>query len=328
MRNQMENQAKSGSLTGKKSAGSHWVNCNLCGQDSARFLFELGARRVVKCQNCRLVYVNPQPTGAELKKVYAAYFGTVKDPDGKTRNWVEEKDKKVREHKKEIEKLERYKKSGAILDVGSAAGFFLASLGKGWEKYGLEFDASIANYSRKTFGLDVATGELKNAKYRKEFFDIINMSHVIEHMPDPAASLKKAYYFLKQDGLLVVATPNINSLCYRIFGKDFRLLNDPGHLFFFSDKTLRNLLEKTGFEIIKIDYPYFGTPYFNARELKNLAAKSFIALALNPLLKLFGAGKRIRVVSPPFYGNTMTIYAKKRTHQAAGQINTKNSQII
>ena len=282
------------------------INCNLCDDDFAGFLYSLGPRRVVKCRNCGHMYVNPQPSLDELEKVYQEYFKDVKDPDGKSRNWLKEKDAKIREHRKEIKELERFKSNGRILDVGCGAGFFLSALRSSWEKYGLEFDTEMSEYAKENFGLEVFNGELKDSRYEAGFFDVVNMAHAIEHMQDPFSNLLKANEILKKGGLLVVSTPNVGSFCYNVFKEKFRLMYDPGHIHFFSARILKLMLKKAGFKVICVKYPFFNTAFFNRNEVYNLI-KRVPVVFFNRHVRKTGNN----LVSPPFYGNVVRIYCVK-----------------
>ena len=118
------------------------------------------------------------------------------------------------------------------------------------------------------------------------------MIHLIEHLEDPVKEIKKVHQLLKPNGLLIITTPNIESFCAKRFKENFRLLLDKSHITMFGTSTLKGLLKRSNFKIEKIYYPFFRTRYFT---LKNL-------------LRLFNTKK----VSPAFYGNVITVYAKKR----------------
>ena len=115
---------------------------------------------------------------------------------------------------------------------------------------------------------------------------------MIEHAADPIDLIKNIHKILKTHGNLIISTPNYDSGAARRFGKNYRLLHDKTHTTLFSDWMLKQLLEDYGFFIDKVDYPFFETGYFTE----------------DNLLGLFDTSK----VSPPFYGNIMTIYALKK----------------
>ena len=89
-----------------------------------------------------------------------------------------------------------------------------------------------------------------------------------------------------------MGTPDFDSGCARRFGNNFRLLHDKTHVSLFSDFSLKELLEDTGFVVDKIEYPFFDTKYFTKENL----------------LKVFDTS----TVSPAFYGNIMTLYVRKK----------------
>ena len=90
--------------------------------------------------------------------------------------------------------------------------------------------------------------------------------------------------------MLIITVPNIGSYCSKRFKGNYRLLGD-NHVVMYSPETLTRLLETSSFKVIKKEYPYFRTDYFT----------------IGNLLKLLSRKK----VSPPFYGNLMTLYSQK-----------------
>ena len=135
-------------------------------------------------------------------------------------------------------------------------------------------------------------GGLEKNTYQDEFFDVIFSYHVIELIPEPISFIKNICSIMKTNGHLIIGTPNFDCAMARRFGSNFRLLHDKTHVSLFSDFSLRDMLEDHGFQVDKIEYPFFNTEYFSHENL----------LRLDDISK----------VSPPFYGNFMTIYARKK----------------
>ena len=156
----------------------------------------------------------------------------------------------------------------------------------------------------------MVTGEFDRALltgrvFQPEFFDAITMYQVLDHLPDPLGSLRLAHRLLRPGGVAAMLLVNIESFCARVFGAGYRLLA-PNHLYYFSPRTITAALAQAGFRVLRIDYPYFDTPYCNARELKTLLVRTFQALVWS---RLTGSGEP--VLSPPFYGNMMVVFAAK-----------------
>ena len=117
------------------------------------------------------------------------------------------------------------------------------------------------------------------------------MHHVIEHIPDPIRTIQEVHRILKASGALVLATPDFDSGCARLFGENFRLLHDPTHISLFSNESMYRFLRDFGFVIDRVEYPFFETRHFSAENFE----------------RLFDPGQ----ISPPFYGNFMTFYCHK-----------------
>jgi len=143
---------------------------------------------------------------------------------------------------------------GRLLDVGCGAGEGLLFLREmGWQVQGVDFDENAVNAARK-MRLDVQRGSLKEQSFPDGTFDVVNLSHVIEHLPDPIETLAECRRILKRGGKLVLFTPNSSSLGHRIFKGDWRGLEPPRHLHIFSAKSMRLALIAAGFHDLRI-YP-------------------------------------------------------------------------
>ena len=217
------------------------------------------------------------------------YWGVVTDPDGVARNRKTEKEKRLRECAQELAYLDGLP-PGKVLDVGCGLGFLLSGIPDSWEKYGVEV-SSVAARHAGAFG-DIFHGELSQAAFEADFFDVVMLYHVIEHMVDPEESLKEIHRILKPYGRLVIGTPDFECGLAQRFGENFRLLQDDTHIRLFNSLGLYRILMDHQFEIEQICYPYFDTEHFTLDNLK----------------RLFDTSK----ISPPFYGNIVTFYCYKK----------------
>lgn len=275
---------------------SHEISCNLCGQSRFKILEEDQVPfKVLKCQNCSLVFVYPQSELGELKDHYdEAYYS----------EWINaEQEKRRKMWYKRLTRLEKHRDKGMLLDVGCGEGSFLKEAqGRGWQVRGTELSSYSARYASNVLGMDIFCGELKDAKYPDHSFDVVTMWHVLEHVTDPNTYLSEIYRILKPHGLLAMAVPNVNNLvmqlAYRIFkGRKLKYYckhEREVHLYHFSPATIKIYLEKAGFECLRIspDYgiidlpkkftnmiaviPYYlaGIKVFNALEIFAIAKKS------------------------------------------------------
>jgi len=144
---------------------------------------------------------------------------------------------------------------GKLLEIGSFLGLFLDRIRvAGWQAVGLEPYRPAAEYARAKYGLEIIEGVLPNAALPTAHFDAVIMLHVIEHLPDPAENLRELRRVIKPGGVLAVETPRFNSLSFKLLGRRERSIqNCPGHIFFFTEETLRQILERNGFKVFRVE---------------------------------------------------------------------------
>jgi SAM-dependent methyltransferase len=136
-----------------------------------------------------------------------------------------------------------------VLDVGCGPGKFLQQdVRAGWRGVGLDFSqTAVARAS--ALGLDVRLGSLEDADLEPERFDLVRMSHVIEHLEDPEGTVRQAFSLLRPGGRLHIATPNFASPDAKRFGTYWFDLDSPRHLVLFTPASLRSLCERVGFVV-------------------------------------------------------------------------------
>lgn len=236
-----------------------------------------------KCSrdDCGLLWLDPMPAKEELYKAYETYF-THDMPKEKAKSFSKRMFDFVRDgylglhygYRPRGKPFQRWlgallyllpyyracqdnrvmylraKPGGRLLEVGCGSGGILEALSiLGWQAEGLEVDEEAANQAQRR-GLKVCHGELVEQGYPEKSFDAITMNHVIEHVPDSLSFLKECWRLLKKEGTLTLVTPNNESLEHKIFRHTFRGLDPPRHLYIYSKKSLRNLVNKAGFDII------------------------------------------------------------------------------
>lgn len=147
-----------------------------------------------------------------------------------------------------------YRGGGRLLDIGCGGGSYLYRLKSwGWEAYGVEPSAAGAAQAR-SLGLNVHQGHIEEARFQDGFFDVVRLSHVLEHLTDPRGTFFEIKRVLKPDGLVYVTVPNTRSLNFWLFGQNWYGLDVPRHVVSYSPRTLKFLCDATGFEIVRMRY--------------------------------------------------------------------------
>jgi 2-polyprenyl-3-methyl-5-hydroxy-6-metoxy-1,4-benzoquinol methylase len=179
-----------------------------------------------------LVYTDPRPSPEERHRYYSDILYSA-DSDLVEKGHI----------------MQKVIKKGKVLDIGCGRGFFLNSIKRGFEVAGIEIDRKSSEYACKEFGLEILAGQITDMNPIEDSFDLITFWHSLEHLPDPRKALEKAYKLLKDNGIIIVAVPNIESMQARIFGNKWYHLEVPRHLYHFSQKTLSRMINSAGFSI-------------------------------------------------------------------------------
>jgi len=326
-------------------------SCILCGSSDPELLFKdrdrsgqaKGEFSVVKCRGCGLVYTLPDADIGDIREFYpdercgiesAGPVAAVSSFEswlskrysrllwrmlaGEDRNFLPQ----MIDFFENILSFPFYRyrnrcfpyrdKPGRLLDIGCGSGKLL-SLEKrlGWEVYGVELEEKKASYAREVRDLNVITGDFKDIEYKSDFFDVISLRHVLEHLINPLVDLKKIREILKPGGLLVIRVPNQSRIEMAVFGKRWRAYDLPRHRFHFDRRTISKLVLKSGLKPLKISQalyinymisgigrileergaPLWITGFFN---IENKVLRG-IFLPLGFLLKIIGQSSEILV---------------------------------
>ena len=145
-----------------------------------------------------------------------------------------------------------------VLDVGCGSGewaIFMKSLGVDVEA--LDFDP-LAVEAALEKGISAHVGSLEDSAYPDNTFDLINLSHVIEHVPDPEETLRECERILKPHGIVAILTPNSESLGHRIFKENWRGIETPRHLHIMNARNMKDIVTMAGLDEIKTYFNGFG----------------------------------------------------------------------
>ncbi len=142
-------------------------------------------------------------------------------------------------------------KTGRVMDIGAAAGFFLGGMRKnGWETSGVEPNAKMAEYGNRELGLRIKNASVEDFQ-TEERFDLVTLVQVIAHLRDPQTVLRSVSEILDDNGYLLIETWNRDSISARLFGTKWHEYSPPSVLHFYNSKRLNELAEQEGFELVK-----------------------------------------------------------------------------
>ncbi len=232
--------------------------CPLCARSSASFFLQYAGYQVFACGSCGLRFVDPQPSTDQMAALYGpSYFAHARPGEPGYDRYVEEFDGIRRTFDDRLRRLPRPSPSGSrLLDVGAALGLFVErARAQGWQADGLEPSPWAAQYARDVLSQPVQTGTLEASRVPDGSYDVVTLWEVLEHLPDPRATLLEVHRALRPGGLLALSTPDAGSAVARVLGRRWLgWTKIPEHLFFFDRPTLRRLLDQAGFEIQSMRY--------------------------------------------------------------------------
>jgi len=214
----------------------------LCDRD--RYGFPL---RTVISQATGLVYTDPRADEDTIddfyRSTYRRYYKSASKPKWKhtARNAY------IASQRVEMIKS-LVPRGAAILDIGTGSGELLyVGRRNGLEMQGIEVDQAYAQFGRRSYGAKIINESLRSAELPEQYFDLVTIFHVLEHLPDPQAALAKVYSVLKPGGYVLIEVPNVESLDTR-----FRQKWHPGHLYHFNCRTLPALANVCGLETLSV----------------------------------------------------------------------------
>jgi SAM-dependent methyltransferase len=233
------------------------VPCLLCGSERYKKLFSAydflirdgSSFELVRCSRCGFVFLDPRPSRDEILRFYPPHFYRFLSPE------LENQSKELQSRRARM--ISRIKGKGRILDVGSCKGDFLYEMKtKGWETWGIEISSDGCSFAKERFGLtNIINKDLNQTDLPENYFDVITLWHVIEHLHDPLATIAKISRVLKDDGLLVLECPNFDSLTRKLFNRYWFALDLPRHLYQFTPGSLQRLLNSHGLVVKKYYFP-------------------------------------------------------------------------
>jgi SAM-dependent methyltransferase len=227
--------------------------CPVCGQADPAPLFAKDGYSMVLCTACSCVYVGEDPASIDFDALYGQAYYTG-GSDAVFADYVGQEAARRAHARRKLAVLRhlppRIPRQGRLLDVGCAAGFFLAEAQAHYEVLGVELSTWSSAYARDRLKLPVTTGTLQQAALQADCFDVVTLWDVIEHVPEPVPLLAEAARVLKPGGRLVLTTGDWGSAYAQARGANWHLMTPPWHLTMFSRATLQRAAERAGLRVL------------------------------------------------------------------------------
>ena len=278
--------------------GELMQGCNLCRSTNWETLEQVGDTRVVRC-TCGLVFVTPQPPTERLEQAYAEQY---------YRPWEEQEILRSGIWRRRIKRVEDIvAPPGRLLDLGCGTGDFLCLAREhGWDATGTEFSKHASNLGTSR-GLTIVQGEVWDANFSGDTFDVVTCWHVIEHVRDPRRVIIEISRILRPGGWLILATPNVNDHIFKaayMMARGRRpMLYEPEdrevHLFHFSRESIRSLLTSARLAVVDIGFDREAAAVWGKRAVDHLAYLWFRCTGLH-----WGMALELRAQKPAMRGET------------------------
>lgn len=323
--------SKPASESASEFASASMLDCECCGSRRHRLATRKRGWSIRRCEDCGLFFVAPQPTDAELGRIYSTsdgYFArAVPDLRQVSPARAEYLDRSYRE---------LGCARGRFLDVGCAHGVLLYPMrALGWTVVGNDLNADALEIARD-HGLEVAHGHLEACDFEPGSFDAIHLGDLIEHVRSPRRLVATVHRLLRPGGVVSVVTPNARSgfatgtlLLSRLGGISWAHAQAPYHLYEFTPDNLRRLLHDQGLRIERErtegagSFPFLvgATGYFDALktrlkrsgryrlDLRVVTELPKLALVTAGLVPPFVYGRAI--AGRPGRGRIITVFARR-----------------
>jgi 2-polyprenyl-3-methyl-5-hydroxy-6-metoxy-1,4-benzoquinol methylase len=212
-------------------------NCLICGSSKLQDLPGFSAAFLCHCADCKFVFSKKIPTRNELVAHYEQY-----SRDDYLSPLT------IKRYHEFLDRLEPYKKTGNLLDVGCGIGYFLeVAKERGWEVYGTEFTDQAVKICREK-GIQMHQGPLDSLNYQEGFFDVLCSFEVIEHINNPLHELNQSVQVMRDGGAYFLTTPNFNSLLRYYLKDKYNVICYPEHLSYYTKSTIKRLFTTNSFK--------------------------------------------------------------------------------
>lgn len=286
-----------------------WIDrCPICDSRRLHYAFSFQGCRVVRCDDCTLMMLNPQPGLTELKQIYTDdYFLGDHTPEG----YEQVARMKRATARRYLRDIGRYRggHGGRLIEIGCGRGDFLVEAQSlGYDVIGVEVSPTAAKQTAQKVGAGrVICGEIDSLAFGEAQFDVCVLADVIEHVREPVVFLKAVHRLLKPGGMVFIATPTLSSWSARLLRENWMEFKSE-HLFYFDNNTIQHALHRVGFRCIVVQ------PGWKILSLDYVARhfERFRVPAVTQLVQLIArlAPKPLRSANVPVVASGMIVCAQ------------------
>jgi 2-polyprenyl-3-methyl-5-hydroxy-6-metoxy-1,4-benzoquinol methylase len=284
------------------------ISCPICNYGKTEKIIRQKQFDIIKCLNCGLQFVWPQPKRERLKEIYAKkyFIGNTNTPKGYA-DYGQLEDELSKEAKKRIALINKYCRRKNLLDIGCSTGIFLEEAKRqGYKVTGNE----ISPYALKILKqkqIACFPGAVEDGVLPKGCFDIVTAWDVIEHVSEINKTVKEIENSLKDRGYLFLTTPDTQSLDSILMGKYwYNYQKAPEHLLFLNRKAISKLFENSKLKIISIK------PWGFYRSLSFLIERLRLPPAISKMLQFIAKFLRMSDLIIFFPFTDFMVIAQKR----------------
>lgn len=220
--------------------------------------------KFVVCDQCQTLYQKPRMTVDSLRMIYASKdFFEGGDDSVNYYSFLEGEPYLSKTAKRRVDIIKKFAKGRKLLEVASAAGFFLKTAkANGFDVQGVEFSRPMAEWASKQWDVPIVADSIELVELENEAFDVIASWGVFTILRDPRAAIRKFHEALKPGGVFALNTYYHPNLWARLFKGNWLILAINMSQIH-TKETLRRLLEEEGFEVVSVrrDRPYAGIKY-------------------------------------------------------------------
>ncbi len=258
------------SETKKQNSNFEKISCPYC--NSIHSLKYRNTNDIVKCLNCGIVYLRTRLNKNAMKELYQAY-NTDAPQMFLPKNNNEIKNSLLRRDYWIKEIVEYLNVKDKCLDIGCGWGAFLENAKLyGFTPRGIEITKKGADFAKEKLNIDATSEQFLDTPFEDNYFSLVTLNHVLEHLPEPKQALDKIFNILIPDGMFCGIVPNINSLCSNFMQEGWEWLDADYHYVHYSPNTLKEKLEKSGFIVEKI---YTASGDYNRQQLNEVIKKFY-----------------------------------------------------